>query len=100
MFCAKKNIGLGDYDNFLVEFTKHKPPYPKPSAEFIVSRRTDDDPNVSTYFVGVTNEGDLLVFVGLGFERVSETDLPEDIDLVHFPDATADAVKRFKIREP
>jgi hypothetical protein len=99
MFWAKKNIELGNYHNFLDHFNEHKPAYPKQSAEFIVSRRKDDDPNVGTFFVGVVSEDHLSVFVALGFERVAETDLPKDIDLVHFPDATADAVKRFKMRD-
>jgi hypothetical protein len=101
MFWAKKNIELGDYDNFLDHFNEHKPAYPKQSAEFIIVSKRTADPKVSTFYVVVADEGCLLLFDRIGFERVHETELPKVVDLVHAGDEAADAFKeRFKMREP
>ncbi len=63
---------------------------------FMVSTKTDDA-GVSDYYVGAPNESFLIDFDG--FERVTENDLPKEIDVFHIGDATTDEFKkRFRFR--
>jgi hypothetical protein len=71
--------------------------HPAQYREFIMVATDTDKPGVSTYWVGVPTEPLFAVFDG--FERVTETDLPKEIDSLCVADATKEPfTSRFKFK--
>jgi hypothetical protein len=71
----------------------------KPSRyqEFIMVATDTDQPNISTYWVGVPSEALFTAFDD--FERIEEADLPKEIDALLVADGTKEPfTSRFKFR--
>ena len=95
MIWMKRDFAYADYAPAMDELEKLLTASGPLYAEFIMVSTATNDPGVSTYYIGVPNEGFAMPFHG--FERVPESALPKVIDALHIADATKEPFRsRFK----
>jgi hypothetical protein len=97
MIWAKREFAYAEYAPYMDRLEKLLMANPRQYREFMMVSTQTSKVGVDIFYIGVPNKAFAAVFDG--FEIISESELPKEIDTLHVADVNA-FQERFRFREP